>query len=82
MMKYANNFLIIPALCGLMIFSGCSDKSGDPSTQPPTTDQNPPQILGGYADPNGVLILNQGASTVHLLISLLKEKWNKMSIRM
>lgn len=60
-MKYISNF-ILPALCGLMIFSGCSDKSGDPSTQPPTTDQNPPQILGGYADPNGVLILNQGAA--------------------
>lgn len=60
-MKYINNF-ILPALCGLMFFSGCSDKSGDPTTQPPTTDQNPPQILGGYADPNGVLILNQGAA--------------------
>lgn len=61
-MKHLNH-LIIPALCGLLFFSGCSSKSDDPGTQPPSTNPNPPAELGGYANPDGVFILNQGART-------------------
>ena len=60
-MKLLNN-LIVPAFCGLLIFSGCSDNPEDPGTQPPSTNPEPPAYLGGYADPDGVLILNQGAA--------------------
>ena len=53
-MKLLNN-LIVPAFCGLLIFSGCSDNPEDPGTQPPSTNPEPPAYLGGYADPDGVL---------------------------
>lgn len=55
------------ALCGWIALNGCSDdgkqdtpgkEGGDGGSTPPVT------TLGGYADPNGVLVLNQGARMV------------------
>ena len=43
-MKLLNN-LIVPAFCGLLIFSGCSDNPEDPGTQPPSTNPEPPAYL-------------------------------------
>ena len=43
-------------------FLRISDNPEDPGTQPPSTNPEPPAYLGGYADPDGVLILNQGAA--------------------
>ena len=43
-------------------FLRISDNPEDPGTQPPSTNPEPPAYLRGYADPDGVLILNQGAA--------------------
>lgn len=47
--------LLLPALWAVAALGGCT-KSSDAEGPAPT-----PQPLGGYADPDGVLILNQGA---------------------
>ena len=54
-MKLLNKLFPL-SVCLFLISSGCSKST----TNPP----NPGEIenLGGYADPNGVLILNQGAA--------------------
>lgn len=56
--------LLLP-LCAAMVATGCSSDSkenGDNSGGNGSgSGTNPPVVLGGYADPDGVLILNYGA---------------------
>lgn len=47
-------------LCAAMAAAGCSSESNEDNGG--DGGLNPPVVLDGYADPNGVMILNQGAS--------------------
>ena len=57
--------MVLFTLCATALTVGCtSAENGDDGNKGSGGDNgsNPPAVLGGYADPDGVLILNQGAT--------------------
>lgn len=54
---------IIIAVLGVYVLFGCEKGNVNPSTDPTPNPDDSLQVFGGYAEPGGIMILNQGART-------------------